>query len=102
MNLADLIVSTISDAKPMMILALCTIVLFVIVASLIEAWLAKARKAKSEADTLPSGPEASQRSVEKSEAVEQAVDNAGGFDLDERRPARRNRSRTGAHGSSRP
>ena len=40
----------------MMILALCTIVLFVIVASLIEAWLAKARKAKSEADTLPSGP----------------------------------------------
>lgn len=38
----------------------------------------------------------------KSEAVEQAVDNAGGFDLDERRPARRNRSRTGAHGSSRP
>lgn len=54
----------------MMILALCTIVLFVIVASLIEAWLAKARKAKSEADTLPSGPEASQRSVEKSEAVE--------------------------------
>lgn len=79
MNLEDLIVSTISDAKPMMILALCTIVLFVIVASLIEAWLAKARKAKSEADTLPSGPEASQRSVEKSEAVEQAVDNAGGF-----------------------
>lgn len=78
MNLEDLIVSTISDAKPMMILALCTIVLFVIVASLIEAWLAKARKAKSEADTLPSGPEASQRSVEKSEAVEQAVDNAGG------------------------
>lgn len=72
----------------MMILALCTIVLFVIVASLIEAWLAKARKAKSEADTLPSGPEASQRSVEKSEAVEQAVDNAGGFDLDERRKAR--------------
>lgn len=64
MNLEDLIVSTISDAKPMMILALCTIVLFVIVASLIEAWLAKARKAKSEADTLPSGPEASQRSVE--------------------------------------
>lgn len=56
MNLEDLIVSTISDAKPMMILALCTIVLFVIVASLIEAWLAKARKAKSEADTLPSGP----------------------------------------------
>lgn len=54
----------------MMILALCTIVLFVIVASLIEAWLAKARKAKSEVDTLPSGPEASQRSVEKSEAVE--------------------------------
>ena len=54
----------------MMILALCTTVLFVIVASLIEAWLAKARKAKSEADTLPSGPEASQRSVEKSEAVE--------------------------------
>lgn len=50
MNLEDLIVSTISDAKPMMILALCTIVLFVIVASLIEAWLAKARKAKSEAD----------------------------------------------------
>lgn len=49
----------------MMILALCTIVLFVIVASLIEAWLAKARKAKSEVDTLPSGPEASQRSVEK-------------------------------------
>ena len=88
MNLEDLIVSTISDAKPMMILALCTIVLFVIVASLIEAWLAKARKAKSEADTLPSGPEASQRSVEKSEAVEQAVDNAGGFDLDERRKAR--------------
>ena len=81
MNLEDLIVSTISDAKPMMILALCTIVLFVIVASLIEAWLAKARKAKSEADTLPSGPE---RSVEKSEAVEQAVDNAGGFDLDYR------------------
>lgn len=37
MNLEDLIVSTISDAKPMMILALCTIVLFVIVASLIEA-----------------------------------------------------------------
>ena len=72
----------------MMILALCTIVLFVIVASLIEAWLAKARKAKSEVDTLPSGPEASQRSVEKSEAVEQAVDNAGGFDLDERRKAR--------------
>ena len=72
----------------MMILALCTIVLFVIVASLIEAWLAKARKAKSEADTLPSGPEASQRSVEKSEAVEQAVDNAGGFDPDERRKAR--------------
>ena len=102
MNLADLIVSTISDAKPMMILALCTIVLFVIVASLIEAWLAKARKAKSEADTLPSGPEASQRSVEKSEAVEQAVDNAGGFDLDERRPARRNRFRTGANGSSKP
>lgn len=102
MNLEDLIVSTISDTKPMMILALCTIVLFVIVASLIEAWLAKARKAKSETDTLPSGPEASQRSVEKSEAVEQAVDNAGGFDLDERRPARRNRSRTGAHGSSRP
>lgn len=61
MNLEDSIVSTISDAKPMMILALCTIVLFVIVASLIEAWLAKARKAKSEADTLPSGPEASQR-----------------------------------------
>lgn len=88
MNLEDSIVSTISDAKPMMILALCTIVLFVIVASLIEAWLAKARKAKSEADTLPSGPEASQRSVEKSEAVEQAVDNAGGFDLDERRKAR--------------
>ena len=88
MNLEDLIVSTISDAKPMMILALCTIVLFVIVASLIEAWLAKARKAKSEVDTLPSGPEASQRSVEKSEAVEQAVDNAGGFDLDERRKAR--------------
>lgn len=87
MTVEDLIVSTISDAKPMMILALCTIVLFVIVASLIEAWLAKARKAKSEADTLPSGPEASQRSVEKSEAVEQAVDNAGGFDLDERRPA---------------
>lgn len=72
----------------MMILALCTIVLFVIVASLIEAWLAKARKAKSEADTLSSGPEASQRSVEKSEAVEQAVDNAGGFDLDEWRKAR--------------
>ena len=47
MNLEDSIVSTISDAKPMMILALCTIVLFVIVASLIEAWLAKARKAKS-------------------------------------------------------
>jgi hypothetical protein len=88
MTVEDLIVSTISDAKPMMILALCTIVLFVIVASLIEAWLAKARKAKSEADTLPSGPEASQRSVEKSEAVEQAVDNAGGFDLDERRKAR--------------
>lgn len=88
MNLEDSIVSTISDAKPMMILALCTIVLFVIVASLIEAWLAKARKAKSEVDTLPSGPEASQRSVEKSEAVEQAVDNAGGFDLDERRKAR--------------
>ena len=103
MNLEDSIVSTISDAKPMMILALCTIVLFVIVASLIEAWLAKARKAKSEVDTLPSGPEASQRSVEKSEAVEQAVDNAGGFDLDEEgRPARRNRSRTGAHGSSKP
>lgn len=38
MNLEDSIVSTISDAKPMMILALCTIVLFVIVASLIEAW----------------------------------------------------------------
>lgn len=88
MNLEDSIVSTISDAKPMMILSLCTIVLFVIVASLIEAWLAKARKAKSEVDTLPSGPEASQRSVEKSEAVEQAVDNAGGFDLDERRKAR--------------
>ena len=83
MNLEDSIASTISDAKPMMILALCTIVLFVIVASL-EAWLAKARKAKSEADTLPSGPEASQRSVEKNEAVEQAVDNAGGFDLDYR------------------
>lgn len=31
--------------------------------------------------------EASQRPVEKSEAVEQAVDNAGGFDLDERRKA---------------
>lgn len=29
MNLEDLIVSTISDTKPMMILALCTIVLFV-------------------------------------------------------------------------
>lgn len=87
MTVEDLIVSTISDAKPMMILALCTIVLFVIVASLIEAWLAKARKAKSEADTLPSGPEASQRPVEKSEAVEQAVDNAGGFDLDEWRKA---------------
>lgn len=43
MNLEDSIVSTISDARPMMILALCTIVLFVIVASLIEAWLAKAR-----------------------------------------------------------
>lgn len=37
--------------------------------------------------TLPSGPEASQRPVEKSEAVEQAVDNAGGFDLDEWRKA---------------
>lgn len=87
----------------MMILALCTIVLFVIVASLIEAWLAKARKAKSEADTLPSGPEASQRSVEKSEAVEQAVDNAGdSTSTKEGRPARRNRSRTGAHGSSKP
>lgn len=103
MNLEDLIVSTISDAKPMMILALCTIVLFVIVASLIEAWLAKARKAKSEADTLPSGPEASQRSVEKSEAVEQAVDNADdSTPTKEGRPARRNRSRTGAHGSSKP
>ena len=87
----------------MMILALCTIVLFVIVASLIEAWLAKARKAKSEADTLPSGPEASQRSVEKSEAVEQAVDNADdSTSTKEGRPARRNRSRTGAHGSSKP
>ena len=32
--------------------------------------------------------ETSQRPVEKSEAVEQAVDNAGGFDLDERRKAR--------------
>lgn len=31
--------------------------------------------------------EASQRPVEKSEAVEQAVDNAGGFDLDEWRKA---------------
>lgn len=103
MNLEDSIVSTISDAKPMMILALCTIVLFVIVASLIEAWLAKARKAKSEVDTLPSGPEASQRSVEKSEAVEQAVDNADdSTSTKEGRPARRNRSRTGAHGSSRP
>lgn len=83
MNLEDFIVSTISDAKPMIILALCVIVLFVIVASLIEVWLAEARKAESEADTLPSGPEASHRPVEKSEAVEQAVDNAGGFDLDE-------------------
>lgn len=36
MNLEDLIVSTISDAKPMIILALCVIVLFVIVASLVE------------------------------------------------------------------
>lgn len=64
------------------VLALCTIVLFVIVASLIEA---------------------SQRSVEKSEAVEQAVDNADdSTSTKEGRPARRNRSRTGAHGSSRP
>lgn len=91
MTVEDLIVSTISDAKPMMILALCTIVLFVIVASLIEAWLAKARKAKSEADTLPSGPEASQRSVEKSEAVEQDVDTmqADSTSTKEGRPARR-------------
>ena len=87
----------------MMILALCTIVLFVIVASLIEAWLAKARKAKSEVDTLPSGPEASQRSVEKSEAVEQASTmQADSTSTKEGRPARRNRSRTGAHGSSKP
>ena len=36
MNLEDLIVSTISGAKPVMFLALCVIVLFVIVASLME------------------------------------------------------------------
>ena len=36
MNLEDLIVSTISDAKPVMFLALCVIVLFVIVTSLME------------------------------------------------------------------
>lgn len=66
MNLEDLIVSTISDAKPIMIAGFCVIVLFVIVASLIEVWLFKPREEKQITDTLPAGPETSQPSVEKS------------------------------------
>lgn len=41
MDLEDLITSTISDAKPMIIAAFCAVVGFVITASLVEAWLSK-------------------------------------------------------------
>lgn len=66
MNLEDLIVSTISDAKPMIILALCGIVLFVIVASLVEV---RCRYSGHRSGNVP---------VPNREEQDQ-----GGFDLDE-------------------
>lgn len=48
MNLEDLIASTISDAKPMVIAAFCAIVGFVVMASLVEAWLSEPSKEKRE------------------------------------------------------
>lgn len=70
MNLEDLIVSTISDAKPMIILALCVIVLFVIVASLVEV---RCRYSGHRSGNVP---------VPNREEQDQ-----GGFDLDERSKA---------------
>ena len=76
MTVEDLIVSTISDAKPMMVLGLCSIVLFTVVATLVWMWWSDAR-------TRSAGSETSRQTMERSGNMEQAIGDAGGLDLNE-------------------